>query len=186
MKRNCPECGFPMWFNRFGVYDVDDVWRCDCGVEIRNEIQGRWKALIVAASGGFDPLHVGHVRYLKAAKELGDQLIVILNTDEWLVKKKGYVFMKYEEREEILLALECVDKVVPQVDLDETVNMSLIKYIPHIFAKGGDRTADNIPELDTCKKLGIKTVFGVGGNKAQSSSELVKKSKKEKLKVYDL
>lgn len=134
----------------------------------------RW----VAVSGGFCPIHVGHIRYFKAARELGDRLMVILNTDEWLMEKKGYVAIPYIEREEILLAIRYVDEVVPQIDTDETVCYSLEVYKPDIFAKGGDRTAANVPELHTCIENGIDMVFGVGGDKADSSTNVFDRIKK--------
>lgn len=140
------------------------------------------KQVIVAVSGGFDPVHVGHLRMFKAAKQLGDQLVVILNTNWFLFRKKGYVFMKLRDRAEIIESFECVDKVVLSVDRDETVTKSLIELKPNIFANGGDRTNDNIPERKICEQLGIKMVFGVGGNKMQSSSSLVSSAKNEKSK----
>lgn len=133
---------------------------------------------IVAVSGGFDPVTIGHIRYFKEAKALGDWLMVILNRDDWLTDKKGYVFMPYEEREEILLAIKYVDEVVPQIDVDDTVCYSLEIYKPDVFAKGGDRTAHNVPEVQTCVENGIELVFGVGGPKVQSSSDLVERLKK--------
>ncbi len=129
----------------------------------------------VVVSGGFDPLHVGHIRYLKEAKNLGNNLVVILNSDNFLKQKKGYVFMPYEERKEILESIKYVDRVVACVDQDLTVCKTLEMLKPNIFAKGGDRTLENTPEVDVCRKLGIKIVFGVGGNKIQSSSWLMKK-----------
>jgi D-beta-D-heptose 7-phosphate kinase/D-beta-D-heptose 1-phosphate adenosyltransferase len=131
---------------------------------------------IVAVSGGFDPLHRGHIRYLKEAKQLGDELVVILNTDVFLIKKKGYLFMPYRERKEILESVRCVDRVVRCIDKDQTVAKTLELVRPHVFAKGGDRTIENIPESEraTCQKWGIKLVFGVGGKKIQSSSWLIK------------
>lgn len=132
------------------------------------------KAIVVAVSGGFDPVHIGHIRYLKEAKKLGDKLLVILNTDDFLIRKKGKPFMVFAERKEILEAIRWVDEVVPSVDNDQTVCQSLRYYQPDIFAKGGDRTISNIPEKDTCTELGIKMVFGVGGTKIQSSSWLIK------------
>jgi len=132
------------------------------------------KEIVVAVSGGFDPVHIGHIRYLKEAKKLGDKLLVILNTDDFLIRKKGKPFMVFAERKEILEAIRWVDKVVPSVDNDQTVCQSLRYYKPDIFAKGGDRTISNIPEKDTCTELGIKMVFGVGGTKIQSSSWLIK------------
>ena len=144
---------------------------------------------VVAVCGGFDPIHVGHVRHLKAAKALGTELIVILNSDVWLMKKKGYVFMKSEERKELIESIRYVDKVVPYIESENgSVAKSLKKYKPDIFAKGGDRTIDNIPtdEIDVCKHLGITLVTGVGGEKIQSSSWLVDKaSKKETITDSD-
>lgn len=136
------------------------------------------KKIVVAVSGGFDPVHIGHIRYLKEAKKLGDKLLVILNSDDFLIRKKGKPFMIFAERKEILQAIRWVDEVVPSVDNDQTVCQSLKYYQPDIFAKGGDRTISNIPEKDTCSELGIKMVFGVGGAKIQSSSWLIEGSKK--------
>jgi D-beta-D-heptose 7-phosphate kinase/D-beta-D-heptose 1-phosphate adenosyltransferase len=127
----------------------------------------------VAVSGGFDPIHCGHLSYFEEAKKLGTHLLVILNTDEWLMKKKGYVFMPYNERAKLIQALACVDLVLPQLDEDMTVSHSLRVYAPKIFAKGGDRTADNVPELEICNALGIEVVFGVGEDKVIASSDLV-------------
>lgn len=135
------------------------------------------KKIVVAVSGGFDPVHIGHIRYLKEAKKLGDKLLVILNSDDFLIRKKGKPFMVFAERKEILEAIRWVDEVVPSVDNDQTVCQSLRCYQPDIFAKGGDRTMSNIPEKDTCTELGIKMVFGVGGAKIQSSSWLIEGSK---------
>jgi D-beta-D-heptose 7-phosphate kinase/D-beta-D-heptose 1-phosphate adenosyltransferase len=135
------------------------------------------KKIVVAVSGGFDPIHIGHIRNLKEAKKLGDKLLVILNTDDFLIRKKGKPFMVFDERKEILEAIRWVDEVVASVDTDQTVCQSLRHYKPDIFAKGGDRTIGNIPEKATCNELGIKMVFGVGGAKIQSSSWLIKGSR---------
>ncbi len=132
----------------------------------------------VAVSGGFDPLHVGHIRYFKEAKKLGDKLIVILNTGKFLKEKKGYIFMPFEERKELIESIKYVDGVVKCIDEDETVCETLKMLKPNIFAKGGDRTLENIPERKVCEDLGIKMVFGLGGEKVQSSSWLVGKIKK--------
>jgi D-beta-D-heptose 7-phosphate kinase/D-beta-D-heptose 1-phosphate adenosyltransferase len=138
------------------------------------------KRKIVAVSGGFDPIHVGHVRMITEAADLGD-VIVIANSDEWLMRKKGYVFMPYEERQEVLYALKGVVDVVEAQDSDDTVCKSLEKMLPDIFANGGDRKEGTVPEYDLCRKLGIELVFGVGGNdKPQSSSWLVNKLRKNK------
>ncbi len=133
--------------------------------------------IVVAVSGGFDPLHIGHVRLFQEARKLGDELVVILNNDSWLLKKKGYVFMPQEERKEILEALESVDRVIitnhqPNPE-DMSVCAELLELKPHIFANGGDRREDNVPEVLVCNEMGCKMVFNVGeGGKVQSSSQL--------------
>jgi D-beta-D-heptose 7-phosphate kinase/D-beta-D-heptose 1-phosphate adenosyltransferase len=134
----------------------------------------------VCVSGGFDPIHIGHVRYIQEAAKLGDYLIVILNSDEFLVKKKGKAFMPFEERKEILFAIDGVDEVFMAIDKDMTVCETLELLKPDIFAKGGDRTLENIPEKETCERLGIDMVFGVGGDKIQSSSWIIEKYEKGK------
>jgi len=122
--------------------------------------------ITVAVSGAFDPLHVGHIRYIREASRLGDRLIVILNTDDFLLKKKGFVFMPFEERKEILESIKGVYEVVPSIDDDLTVSKTLEKLKPDIFAKGGDRTGpENIPEAETCQKIGCRLVTNVGGGK---------------------
>lgn len=133
------------------------------------------KPITVAISGGFDPPHIGHYRLFKAAKKLGDRLVVILNSDRFLMKKKGYVFMPFKERKEILESCKWIDRVVPCIDNDHTVCKTLAKLKPDVFANGGDRRRSNIPEVAVCKKYDIKMVDGVGGDKAQSSSRLVTK-----------
>lgn len=142
------------------------------------------KQIIVAVSGGFDPLHIGHVRLFQEAKKLGDKLVVILNNDNWLRKKKGYVFMREDERKEVVAALAAVDEVVltghgPGTE-DMSVNAELKKLKPDIFAKGGDRTLKNIPEVKVCKSLKCQMVFDVGhGGKIQSSAWLVSNRSKK-------
>jgi cytidyltransferase-like protein len=128
-----------------------------------------------------DPLHVGHIRHIRAAKELGDRLVVLLNPDRDLVAKKGFAFMPWAERAEILMALSAVDQVIEITDSDGTCAQTLARVKPDIFAKGGDRSGpDKMPqnELDVCEKLGIKIVYGVGGGKIQSSSELVRAARR--------
>lgn len=136
------------------------------------------KKVVVAVSGEWDPIHVGHVRLFEEAKKLGDKLVVILNNDNWLRKKKGYVFMNEKERREVLLALAAVDEVVitshKANPSDMSVCAELKKVKPRIFANGGDRTLKNIPEVAACRGIGCKMVFNVGkGGKVQSSSWLV-------------
>ena len=131
----------------------------------------------VAVSGGFDPLHVGHVRMIQEARKLGARLVVIVNGDEFLLRKKGYVFMPLAERMEILRALRDVDDVVAAVDKDQTVRETLRQVKPDVFANGGDRRAEaDIPEAEVCSELGIDLVFNVGGGKVQSSSDLVRRA----------
>lgn len=125
----------------------------------------------IAVSGGFDPLHIGHLRMIKDAAQFGD-VYVILNSDEFLFEKKGRVFMPFEERREILQALRYVHRVVPCIDHDHTVCATLRQLAPDIFANGGDRLSDNIPERDVCNELKIQMLFEVGGGKIKSSSEL--------------
>lgn len=131
------------------------------------------KDITIAVSGYFDPTHIGHIEYLKLAKALGDKLIVILNNDEQAQLKKGKIFMPLNERKIILESLNMVDEVFISIDKDETVCKSLERLRPDIFAKGGDRNINNIPEAEICKKLGIVIVDGLG-EKIQSSSKLIK------------
>ena len=127
---------------------------------------------IIAVSGGFDPIHVGHVRMILDAAKLGN-VLVIANSDEWLIRKKGYSFMPFEERAEILSAIKGVVKVIMASDDDNTVCQSLYDNKIDIFANGGDRKSDNVPEVAVCTKLGIEMVWNIGGGKIQSSSILV-------------
>lgn len=134
------------------------------------------KRLIVAVSGGFDPVHVGHIRMIREASNHGD-VVVIANSDEWLQRKKGYVFMPFEERQEILASVAGVVDVVKALDDDDTVCESLKVLKPDVFANGGDRKGDNVPEVALCSSLGIEMVWNCGGGKIQSSSELVEASR---------
>ena len=134
-------------------------------------------AVIVMCSGGFDPLHLGHLRHLQLAKKLGDYLVVSVNPDEDLIRKKGYVFMPEEQRMEIVANLKCVDEVILTIPDDGTQGKTLEWISPDIFAKGGDRDSDaNMPanEVKICGDLGIRLVYGVG-EKLSSSSDLVKR-----------
>jgi D-beta-D-heptose 7-phosphate kinase/D-beta-D-heptose 1-phosphate adenosyltransferase len=140
--------------------------------------------VVVMVSGGFDPIHIGHIRYMQEAKKLGDKLVVVLNNDNWLRKKKGKEFMSENERKEIIEALSCVDEVVISGHAENTDDPSISEEIkkirPHILANGGDRFADNIPEFRLCNDLGIKMVFNVGqGGKIRSSSDLLKEYSKK-------
>ena len=132
----------------------------------------------VLISGGFDPIHIGHLRMIKDASKLGTKLIVIANCDRFLVDKKGYVFMPIEERLEILESFDGVDRAVESIDDDMTV-CKTIEWLAKdediaCFANGGDRrNEDDIPESFVCEKYGIEMEFNVGGGKIQSSSSLV-------------
>lgn len=142
------------------------------------------KEIIVAVSGGFDPIHIGHVRLFQKAKKLGDKLVVILNNDNWLMKKKGYVFMPQRERVEIIKSITGVDQVVltshPHDPQDTTVCRELKKIRPHVFANGGDRGKTNTPETEVCRAINCRMKFSVGrGGKVQSSSWLVDKLRKK-------
>ena len=130
----------------------------------------------ICVSGGFDPLHVGHVRLIESASEHG-AVFVILNSDEWLMRKKGYMFMTFDERKEIIQSMRSVHDVVEVNDNDGTVCEALKRIRPHFFGNGGDRLSDNVPEVELCKELGIKMIFNLGGEKIQSSSDLVQSYK---------
>ncbi|MBI2506646.1 MAG: adenylyltransferase/cytidyltransferase family protein [Candidatus Colwellbacteria bacterium] len=136
------------------------------------------KTIVVAVSGGWDPIHIGHIRLFQEAKKLGDQLVVIINNDHWLMKKKGYVFMPQRERKELIEALKVVDKVIltshKPNPKDMSVSKELRKLKPDIFANGGDRTSKNTPEEAACKAIGCRMVYNLGrGGKVQSSSWLL-------------
>ena len=138
---------------------------------------------LIAVSGGFDPIHVGHVRMIQAAAEIGD-VVVIVNTDGWLEQKKGYKFMPFEERAEILSSIKGVVKVVSAKDDDGTVCSTLaeLKEIMNLdcFANGGDRKTGNTPEEMLCSEIGVEMLWNVGGEKIQSSSWLVNDAKNKK------
>ena len=133
---------------------------------------------IVLVTGGFDPLHSGHIAYFEAAKKLGDQLVVGINSDAWLVRKKGRAFMPLKERITIVKNLKNVDWVMDFNDEDDTANNAISKLIAStsigskiIFANGGDRTKENIPEMDEWPNVDF--VFGVGGEVKQNSSSWI-------------
>tara|TARA_B100000287_G_scaffold311457_1_gene294730 strand:+ start:60 stop:572 length:513 start_codon:yes stop_codon:yes gene_type:complete len=162
-----------------------------------------WRKSVIVLSGGFDPIHKGHLRMFREASNLGHQVIVGLNSDEWLTRKKGKPFMDFEERKEILEGFKYVNQVLPFDDSDDTASdlirrvydiynsdaheyeysdaghMGMIDYYQIYFANGGDRTKENIPEIPVCKELDVTMLWGVGGGKIQSSSWLINGGKND-------
>ena len=140
-----------------------------------------WRKSVIIMSGGFDPVHKGHLRMFREASWLGHQVIVGLNSDDWLTRKKGKPFMDFKERKEILEGFKYINQVLAFDDKDETAN-DIIKQICSLyrnfdvniyFANGGDRTSDNVPEMKVCDELGVEMIWGIGGGKIQSSSWLI-------------
>ena len=149
------------------------------------------KPIIVAVSGYFDPLHVGHLEYFGKAKSLGDFLVVIVNNDAQLKRNRNVSkpFMKQEDRINLIETINFVDKVVLSVDNDDSVNETLRLLKPDIFAKGGGMEfGENVPETEICGELGIKMVYGLGAKIrrfATISSEIEEyESKESEIKEY--
>ena len=131
----------------------------------------------VMVSGGFDPVHAGHIRMIRHAAEFGD-VIVIANSDNWLYRKKGFIFMEWTKGVEILNAIKGVVLVDSVDDTDGTVCEAIRRLNPDFFANGGDRGKSNTPEQAVCEELGIELLWGIGGEeKLDSSSELAKKAR---------
>ena len=129
----------------------------------------------VMVSGGFDPVHAGHIRMIRDAAQYGD-VIIIANSDDWLYRKKGFVFMEWERRVEILNAIKGVILVDSVDDSDGTVCEAIRRLKPTFFANGGDRGRSNTPEQTVCEELDIQLLWGIGGEeKLDSSSELARK-----------
>jgi len=133
---------------------------------------------LVVTSGYFNPIHKGHIELLKEAKRLGDILIVIVNTDRQVELKGSKPFMDEIERLEIVKSVRYVDLALLSIDIDGTQAKTLEVLKPDIFAKGGDRNPEESPlpqsEIDICTKHNIKIIYGVGGRKVQSSSNLLR------------
>lgn len=143
--------------------------------------EGRWYLYdnIGMVSGGFDPLHKGHVQYIRDAASRCKHLIVVVNGDSFLQRKKGFSFMPAEERAYIVDNLGAVDTTIIFNSESDTVDEIIEIIKPAKFFKGGDRTGpENIPEWDTCIRNNVEVITNVGGEKIQSSSELVEKAKK--------
>jgi len=138
---------------------------------------------VVLLSGGFDPVHIGHVKMVQAAAELGKIVVVGVNSDDWLARKKGKSFMSFDERLYIMTSLRDTGYAVGFDDTDDSacdlIKTAREKYgqdVSIAFANGGDRERDNIPEVQACLDNNIKMVWNVGGGKIQSSSDLIKNS----------
>ena len=166
-------------------------------------MKSNWIKNVIIVSGGFDPVHKGHIRMFREAANLGANVIVGLNSDDWLTRKKGKPFMKVEERKEIIEGFKYVNQVIPFDDSDDTAcdlikrvhsiydseeheheyedfdHMGMVGYYQIYFANGGDRTTDNVPEMKVCKELDVTMLWGVGGGKIQSSSWLINGGKDE-------
>lgn len=115
-------------------------------------------------SGGFDPIHVGHIRLIREAAEYGD-VIVAMNSDDWIFRQKGFNSIGFNERKEFLMAIKGVLNVVSVCDEDDTVCAALIEHRPTYFANGGDRNENNTPEKIVCEELGIKMLWNIGNSK---------------------
>ena len=142
------------------------------------------KRILTLVTGGFDPLHSGHIAYFQQARELTNYLVVGLNTEEWLTKKKGQYFQSWKERAEIIRHLDMVDAVITVEDDEHGSACNAISACLEIaqtvvFANGGDRTKGNTPEMDTCRELDVTMLWGIGGGKIQSSSWLINGGKDE-------
>ena len=158
---------------------------------------------IIILSGGFDPVHKGHVRMFKDAKAFPATVVVGLNSDSWLTRKKGKPFMNFEERKEIIEGFKYVNQVIPFDDSDDTASdlinrvhniynseahdhnysdlpqQGMMDYYQIYFANGGDRGKGNVPEVGVCKELDVVMLWGIGGGKIQSSSWLTNGEKNE-------
>jgi len=136
------------------------------------------KQIVVAVSGYFNPLHVGHLDMINKSKKLGDKLIVIVNNEEQVKLKGSVPFMSLTDRVRIMKALRDVDEVFVSIDKDASVCKSLRKIKPDIFTNGGDRKSKgDVPEYALCKRLGIKMVDGLG-NKIRASSKMIAKARR--------
>lgn len=139
---------------------------------------------IIIISGGFDPVHKGHVRMIQAASEKCEMLIVGVNSDDWLSRKKGKEFMTFKERVEIMSAFKGVGYAVGFPDNDNSAS-ALISKVRALypessiaFGNGGDRIQNNVPEVQVCLDNNVEMIWNLGGGKIQSSSVLIKKSRK--------
>ena len=151
-------------------------------VEIRDSIEGT----LVLTSGGYDPIHPGHISCIVDSKNYGDVLVVVVNGDWFLTHKKGAPFMNLDTRCEVVSAIRGVDYVVAfEIENDTTVVRALEAIKPDVFTKGGDRVdADTIPEWATCQKHGIDIITGVGDSKVHSSSNILEDWYNRRLRLF--
>ena len=148
-----------------------------------------WIKNVIIVSGGFDPVHKGHIRMFREAANLGANVVLGLNSDEWLSRKKGKPFMKWDERAEILESCKFINQVISFDDSDDTANDAIKRVFDMYnadssdyniyFANGGDRKLGNVPEFDNCRELGVVMLWNFGGGKIQSSSWLINGEKNE-------
>jgi D-beta-D-heptose 7-phosphate kinase/D-beta-D-heptose 1-phosphate adenosyltransferase len=165
------------WIHKH-IKQMKHNYKQDDFIELCKKVSEFNNEKIAAVSGGFDPCTNVHSRMIKDSSKYGS-VIVILNSDEWLMRKKGYIFMPFEERKEILLNQKNVIDVIKAKDDDNTVCSSLKEILPNFFCNGGDRKPDTTPEVILCNELGIELIWGAGGTeKVQSSSFLVKNAVK--------
>ena len=148
-----------------------------------------WIKNVIIVSGGFDPVHKGHIRMFREAANFGANVIVGLNSDEWLTRKKGKPFMEWDERAEILESCKFVNQVIPFDDSDDTASDAIKRVFDMYnadssdyniyFANGGDRKLGNVPEFDNCRELDVTMLWNIGGGKIQSSSWLINGGKND-------
>jgi cytidyltransferase-like protein len=150
--------------------------------QIRDGLRG----VVILTSGGFDPLHPGHISCIVDSKRYGDHLVVVVNGDWFLDHKKGRHFMDLKTRSEIVAAIRGVDYVVPfEIENDLTVNVALETIVPDVFTKGGDRIDEKtVPEWNTCAERGIEIVTGVGDSKVHSSSNILEDWYEHRLRLF--
>lgn len=165
-----------IWTNAEDLKDHIDILRRNMGTRYGTPGRKNYNR-VVMTSGGFDPLHVGHLECIQASAEIADAgiLVVVVNGDGFLNNKKGYAFMDAESRCKIVSAIKGVDHVLLyEHPSDMTVCHPIEVIKPKFFTKGGDRDSSaNVPEFEVCERIGTEVIFRVGGGKIQSSSELV-------------
>lgn len=139
---------------------------------------------LMVLSGGFDPMHVGHIRMIQHARDMAALVVVGVNSDDWLQRRRGRVLTKFEERCEIVASIRGVTSAVGFDDKDDTA-VALIKMVCRLspgakiaFGNGGDRTSTNVPEVVICQELGVDLVWGVGGPRVESSSGVIEQAQR--------